>query len=172
MSLELRSATIHDAQQVLVWRNEPWIVSLSSSQRRVTWEEHVAWFHYVLISDQHLLLIIEPDPGVSVGIVRLDRVNEHQGRITIYLLREFTGQGIGVRAIVDACSRGFVRWPIHTIHAHIRNENYPSLSAFTKAGFVRVEPSLDCPKEHCEMVLNKPKDPLPAKAVSKDTYVQ
>lgn len=171
MLLKLRPATIDDAQQVFDWRNQPWIVSLSSSQIRVTWEEHADWFRCVLTSSQHLLLIIEPEPGVRAGIVRIDQMDEHQGRLTIYLMREFTGRGIGVQAIVDACSRGFAQWPICTIHAHIRNDNYPSLSAFTKVGFVHVEPSPNCPKEHSEMVLHRPEDLLSGTAVSRNTHV-
>lgn len=167
MSIKLRPAIIDDVQQVFAWRNDPWIVSLSSSQKQVNWEEHIAWFHNVLTSNQHLLLIIEPQPGVSAGIVRLDRIDEYRGCITIYLLREFTGKGIGIQAIAEACSHGFRLWSIRTIYAHIRKENYPSISAFIKAGFVHIQFPLNCPKEHCEMALHKPEENLSQEFLSR-----
>jgi RimJ/RimL family protein N-acetyltransferase len=153
MSIRLRAVTSDDAQQIFKWRNDAWIVSLSSSQRQVNWEEHIAWFHDVLASDRHLLLIIESKDGVGAGLVRLDRIDEYQARITIYLLKEFTGQGIGVYAIGKACAAGFSLWSIHTINAHIRCDNRHSISAFSKAGFLIVESSNICPAEHCEMIL-------------------
>jgi RimJ/RimL family protein N-acetyltransferase/SAM-dependent methyltransferase len=171
VSFKLRPAIIDDVQQIFAWRNDPWIVSLSSSQKQVNWEEHVAWLQNVLTNNQHILLIIEPQLGVGAGIVRLDRIDEYQACITIYLLREFTGKGIGVRAIVEACLHGFILWPIQTIHAHIRNENYPSISAFTKAGFVHIRFPLNCPQKHCEMVLHKPQENLSQEFLSRELDV-
>lgn len=155
MLLKLRPAIIDDAKQVFLWRNNPWIVSLSSTQKQVTWEEHTAWFHNVVTSEQHLVLIIQTQLNVDTGIVRLDRTNKEQARINIYLLQEFTGHGIGVQAIKNACYCGFEKWPITNINAYIRQDNYPSISAFCKAGFVSINPSLNCPPKHCQMIIEK-----------------
>ncbi|NRB09206.1 MAG: GNAT family N-acetyltransferase [Richelia sp.] len=155
MLLKLRLATIDDAKQVFLWRNNPWIVSLSSTQKQVTWEEHSAWFHNVVTSEQHLLLIIQTQLNVDAGIVRLDRTNKEQAGINIYLLQEFTGRRIGVQAIKKTCDYGFEKWPITNMNAYIRQDNYPSISAFAKAGFVCVNPSLNCPSKHCEMTREK-----------------
>lgn len=154
-SLKLRPATPDDARRIFAWRNDPWLVSRSTSQLPVSWEEHSRWFERVLTDHRHLLLIIEPEPGIAAGTVRLDRIDDSRAVVTIYLLREFTGQGFGARALVDACSRAFAGWSIHTIHAHIRKDNHPSFSAFVKAGFVRVGSDADCPKDHCGLVLHR-----------------
>lgn len=167
MSLKLRQAKIDDIQQVFNWRNDPWIVSLSSSQSQVNWEEHIEWYQNVLTSDQALFLIIEPEPNISAGVVRLDRINEYQAKIAIYLLKRFTGQGIGVSAILSACLHGFISWSIQTIHAYIRNENHSSISAFTKAGFLMDDSSINCPNGHCEMFLNRPQGDILNKDISK-----
>lgn len=155
MPLKLRPATTDDAPRVFAWRNDPWIVSLGTSQLPVSWEEHSQWFEQVLMGDRHLLFIVEPEPGVGAGIVRLNRTAESRAVVSIYLLRQFTGRGSGARALVDACSRAFAGWPIRTIHAHIRHDNHPSFSAFVKAGFVRVAPGADCPKDHSELALHR-----------------
>ena len=157
MSIKLRIANKDDVQQVFMWRNDLWIVSLSSSQRQVNWEEHIAWFDSLLISNQHLVLIIEPTSTIGAGVVRLDKTDEYQARITIYLLKEFTGRGIGVEAIINACTEAFRLWSIHNICAYIRSENRPSLSAFSKAGFLIVDSSTTCPIDHYEMILFRSK---------------
>ena len=141
--------------RVYAWRNNPWIISLGSSRQSIAWEEHCEWFQRMLADTQHLLLIIECDGGAGAGTVRLDRTNEQRAVVTIYLLREFTGRGLGVQALLEACSLGFIRWPIETIHAYIRDDNHPSLSAFAKAGFVDTGHAPDCPAGHCEMSLRR-----------------
>ena len=154
--LRLRSATIDDARTVFAWRNDPWIVSLSSGRHSVTWEEHADWFRRVLADPRCLLFIIESEGGVGAGTARLERVDEERAVVTIYLLHEFTGRGLGVRALAEACARGFAQWPISAIHASIRRENDRSRKAFKKAGFTDAVPGPDCPEDHCEMILRRP----------------
>ena len=47
MRLSLRLATLKDREKVFAWRNDPWIISLSSSRRGVEWDEHCGWFDRV-----------------------------------------------------------------------------------------------------------------------------
>jgi RimJ/RimL family protein N-acetyltransferase len=155
--VHLRAATAEDVRQVFAWRNDPWIVSLSTSRRAVAWEEHARWFATMLGDPGQLLLISEDEHGVGAGTVRLARTDAAHAVVTIYLLREFTGRGLGVQMLADACARGFARWPVDTIHAYIRTDNRPSRSAFAKAGFVQVDPpGPECPPLHCEMVRRRP----------------
>ena len=169
MFIELRSSTIEDAEQVFKWRNDPWIISLSSSQSLVTWEEHIEWYQNVLTNGKALLSIVETAPNINAGVVRLDRINEYQAKITIYLLKEFTGQGIGVHVIVKACADGFRRWSIRTINAYIRSDNHQSIRAFSKAGFLMAESSNICPAEHCEMILLRSQTDMQDKEFIRDS---
>jgi RimJ/RimL family protein N-acetyltransferase len=153
--LRLRPATSGDTRDVFAWRNDPWIVSLGSTRRTVAWEEHAAWFSRVLADPRRLLFICEDEGGAGLGTTRLDVVDDARADVTIYLLREFTGRGLGVRALVQAASEGFARWPIRAIHAHIRADNAASRSAFAKAGFRDTPPGPHCPPDHREMVLTR-----------------
>lgn len=153
-SILLRLATAGDTRCIHSWRNDSWIVSLGSSGKTVTWEEHEAWLRGVLADPNHMLFVIEIG-GIGAGTVRLDRTRGDTAMVTIYLLREFTGKGFGVRALEDACTRGFSRWPIAAVHACIRADNRPSLGAFAKAGFASTGAS-DCPPDHVQMVLTRP----------------
>lgn len=154
-ALRLRPATGDDIRHVFAWRNDPRIVALGSSRQPVSWEAHAEWFRQVLADPRRLLLIGEDERGVGAGTVRLDRVDDGHAVVTIYLLREFTGRGLGVEALVEACARGFARWPVHAIHAYVREDNRPSRSAFAKAGFLDADPDPACPPHHCEMILRR-----------------
>lgn len=155
MSVQLRPATIDDLEQVFKWRNDPWIISLSSGQHAVSWAEHVSWFRNTLNNEDKILKIIEIQPGIEGGIVRLDRIDKEKALVSIYLLREHTGRGFGLQALVKGCAQGFVQWSIEAIYACIRKDNYPSLSAFTKAGFTLINSGSICPKHHNTMTLKR-----------------
>lgn len=109
-----------------------------------------------LSGGRNLLFVIEPETGLGAGTVRVEQRND-RAVITIYLLRPFTGQGLGVRAIREACAKAFALWPVESIHAYIRRNNQPSLSAFSKTGFTPAAASSNCPEGHCEMVMHRKK---------------
>src|SRR5437763_782727 len=99
MRLSLRLATLKDREKVFAWRNDPWIISLSSSRRGVEWDEHCGWFDRVSNRQDHLLHVIEFEPGCGAGVVRIDREDGATASISIYLLKPFTGRGLGVYAL-------------------------------------------------------------------------
>ena len=132
----LRPATLEDMTRIFHCRNDPWIVSLSRSQRTVTWENHQTWFKQVLNNPECLLFIINYDDTIPIGIVRLDRIHPKEAEITIYILKSYTGKGIGPKAIVEASSLILNQWSVETVKAEILKRNFASVSAFKKAGFV------------------------------------
>ena len=79
MKIRLRAANLEDAEQVFEWRNTPWIVSLSTTQCSVTWNEHIDWFNRSLTSCDRLLLIIELNNEIDIGTVRIDKVDASIG---------------------------------------------------------------------------------------------
>jgi SAM-dependent methyltransferase len=131
----LRPAAPADAEKILAWRNDPWIVSLSLSRRRVSADEHRVWFQSALDRSAHLLFVVLTEDGAEAGTARVDR-KAPEARVTIYLLRQFTGHGLGPRAIDTACRCAFAEWPdVTAIRASIRSENAASVKAFRRAGF-------------------------------------
>jgi RimJ/RimL family protein N-acetyltransferase len=132
----LRRAQPADAATLFTWRNDPWILSHGSQGRAVRAAEHAAWYARSLTSPDHLLLIIETDAGEGIGSVRFDRERPDSAAISIYLLRNFTGRGLGVMALHGACTLAFENWPeLQHIDARVLPGNEPSRRAFEKAGF-------------------------------------
>lgn len=133
--LRLRPAAIEDAELVFGWRNLPSVVAMGLSQRTVTWDEHLTWFGAAVRGDALRLHIIEFD-GKAVGTIRFQDVGTGSFEVSIYLLPEYTGRGLGVCALKRGCCVIFAQSPAQRVLAIVRADNQFSASAFRKAGFM------------------------------------
>lgn len=141
--LSLRNATEEDVDLIFKWRNDPWIISLGSSGKSVTLEEHQAWYGKA-IQDENILMSIIHIDDEAAGQIRFSRENEETAVVTIYLMKPFTGKGFGVTALQQGCARAKEKWSVKQIEAYIQDTNEPSITAFQKAGFVESQtPSCD-----------------------------
>ena len=122
-------------QLLLTWRNDPFIVSRSSSARRVSEDEHDRWFETLLGSTKSLAYVIEVD-GQPAGHLRMDQGADGAATLTAYLNEEYTGLGLGAKVIGMACDMVQSNWPGTRVRAVVRPENLPMQSALGKAGFV------------------------------------
>jgi RimJ/RimL family protein N-acetyltransferase len=153
VSVVVRLATEDDRQTIFNWRNDPWLVSLGFSKTEVTWEQHLEWYASVLDPHRHLLYVASADER-EIGSVRFDRDHNASALVSIYLLREFTGLGLGVDVLRHGCRGCLAAWPdIDMVRALILPENRRSIRAFEKAGF---EPwNLDRTDARIEMRLRR-----------------
>jgi perosamine synthetase len=74
--------------------------------------------------------------GVAAGQVRLDWREAGEAELSLYLLEEFTGRGLGGRAIQQACQRARLSGRATRVLAAVRKSNRRSVAAFRRAGFV------------------------------------
>lgn len=146
-SIELRRVAPGDVDLIYRWRNDPFVVERSSSQRTVNWIEHVKWFEETLQSDHRFVMIVQKD-RVPIGQVRFDRVDDRVCVISVYLCQEFTGRGYGVEAIRNGTEDILRLWDVEQVIACVRSENVGAQSAFRKAGYVEAKPGAYCPAEH------------------------
>jgi len=145
--LSLHSARIADSDKILDWRNDPWIMSFSGSQRTVGSDEHREWFQNALNDPAHSIDVILLDDK-EIGVVRLHRTGADHATISIYLLREFCGKGYGTIAIGLACEKAWSLWPISHIDAFTRKTNLASERSFKKNCFLPVEAAEDPAADH------------------------
>ncbi len=136
----MRRASVSDAELLHQWRNDPAIVSLSTSQRLVGWEEHRTWLERTLADPQVLLLIVLVD-GQPAGQVRFQPEAESSSNVSIYLMPPFADRGLGSLVLRSACRLAFEQLGSRRIVAFIRSDNARSLRAFVKAGFRRAKHS-------------------------------
>src|SRR3989337_3598143 len=139
----IRLAQAEDMEMVYRWRNSPEVMEQSTSQQKVTIEEHENWFEHAIAGDFKLLWIIEP----NAGTVRVDKEARkasemwrgYFGVVSIYVLKEFQGQGKGTTSLISACRDAFAHWEdVMELQANIREENVRSISTFAACGFQRV----------------------------------
>jgi perosamine synthetase len=133
----LKPISNDDAELVFNWRNDPFISSLGSLNKKVTWEEHTNWINKTINNPLRKAYIIMLD-HVPAGLIRFDRDNTTSDVcvLSVYLIKEHTGKGAGVNVIEQGCERISNEWKaINTIHALVLIENIGGQRAFKKAGF-------------------------------------
>ena len=130
----IRRATIDDLDMVFRWRNSPEVMEQSTLQRTVPRKEHMEWFAKTILGIDRLLWIIEP----NAGTVRVDKLGSN-GTVSIYVLKEFQGQGKGTTSLISACREAFAHWDdVMELQANIRENNLRSIATFSAIGFQRV----------------------------------
>jgi perosamine synthetase len=135
-ALRLRPATTDDAGRVFAWRNDPWIIARGASGAAVSWEAHASWFAETVAGERRRMFIVLEDE-TPIGQVRFDRIAGRGCEVSIYLVREHTGRGLGVQALDTAVAEIFRTWDVDAVVAWVRRDNPASLAAFEKAAFQR-----------------------------------
>ncbi len=167
--IELRNASLTDTEMIYEWRNNPFIVSLSSSQKTVTLAEHRAWMEAALKDETKQIFIIEWN-NTPVGQVRFEKMNTSECVISVYVLEEFTGKGLGTQAIRAGCRRIAKIWPGISVFAFVRNDNDRGARAFQKTGFTS-HPHSAQPRKHKSFVLSA-ELPLAAEQTDDQTNIR
>lgn len=154
-SVSIRPAGLHDADRILEWRNDPFILERSSSRKSVTKDEHEAWIRRVL-ADPHILMFIIEEDGQPSGLLRYEyETDSGDCVVSVYILEKFTGRGIGTRALYIGAGKVWNKWPAKQIVAHVREDNQIGQRAFIRAGFVPADHLVHCPPHHLAYVYKR-----------------
>lgn len=151
-TISLRPATMDDREMVFRWRNDPFVVAHGSFLREIEWEDHKKWFENTILGESRKMFIVL-DQGNPIGQVRFDRQSQPEAVVSVYLLRAFTGRGLGVQALRMGCAAIFEAWDIGRIVACVRQDNLAGRSAFLKTGFEETDATGVCPGRHFSMIL-------------------
>lgn len=127
--MQLRPATIDDAEMLFTWRNDTLTREASINTDPVAWDSHVNWLRASLQSDKRKLLIAEAE-GEPVGTVRFDYGDEAEMSWTVSPTAR--GKGLGKHMVRAAIPNG-------PVIAHIKRENAASQRIAQFAGFSLVE---------------------------------
>jgi UDP-2,4-diacetamido-2,4,6-trideoxy-beta-L-altropyranose hydrolase len=133
--LVLKTASLEDIDFLFNYRNKPDVVSLGLSQKTVTREEHESWFQKAL-ARADILIFIAVVGKRRVGQVRFDMKENEASIISIYLIPEYIGMGLGSIAIKLGCNMVKKEKPnLKYVIAHVKETNVRSLRAFKSVGF-------------------------------------
>jgi len=91
--VEVRAATLADADVLLRWRNDPATRASSRSHEVVSHDAHLGWLEASLTDPARRLLVGE-DSGDPVGTVRWDDEGEGRWQVSITVAPEMRGRGV------------------------------------------------------------------------------
>lgn len=152
--ISLRPVNLSDKKMLFEWRNTPFLIRLGSSGKTVTWEEHGRWFNDIFEKKSTVLFIIKMG-ATPVGQVRFDPWAECTCLVSIYLLEEYTGRGIGAVALQKGIALMTEDKKDRKFMAFIKVGNIASQAVFSKTGFSEVKHLGNIPQGHIAMVYNR-----------------
>jgi UDP-2,4-diacetamido-2,4,6-trideoxy-beta-L-altropyranose hydrolase len=134
-TVELRRATLDDAELLYDWRNDPETRRNSFSSDEIPFDVHVEWLRNKLAEPNCRLFIAELD-GAPVAQVRVDRRGEDWAEVSVGVASEARGLGLGRTVIGAGSAAGAEQLGVTRVVARIKPENLASVAAFHAAGYV------------------------------------
>jgi len=131
--MELRRATIDDADTLLAWRNDDDTRQASFSQDVVSRDDHLAWLAERLAPMHEESIWMIDDNGSAVGSGRICVMNDDFAQISITIALAFRNKGYGRQAIRLLAQK--VQHMKRTPIAFVRPDNARSVKVFSAAGF-------------------------------------
>lgn len=131
----LSRASLDDIELIYTWQCHPETRKYALSPHVPTWEEHKAWMMKKLQSTcDYYYMIIDRINSNKVGAVRLDRMNQGDYLVSIFIDPQRYGKGIARKALAALDN-------IHsdvTLHATVLKNNLASQNLFQKAGYQKI----------------------------------
>jgi spore coat polysaccharide biosynthesis predicted glycosyltransferase SpsG/RimJ/RimL family protein N-acetyltransferase len=133
--VDLRCATLHDAELLHGWRNAPSVRAVSHTTDEISWDTHIRWLESSLArGDRHVL--VAERRGRPLGTLRFD-VSGDRATVSIAVDPALHGSGLGP-AILDAGDAWLAANDarVQRCRAEIRDGNDASVRAFLAAGYL------------------------------------
>lgn len=131
-TLALRPATYDDARFFFELRNEDGVRRASFASDCISWDHHLTWFEQRLASGDPIYVV--QSNGQPVGYVRLDALGHNEYEISVAVIPEARGRGIGT-SIIELASEVAGNYGAVKLIARVKPGNDASLRAFEAAGY-------------------------------------
>jgi RimJ/RimL family protein N-acetyltransferase len=131
--IEIRPATINDAQLLLDWRNDPITRQNAFNSEPISLETHTEWLSRKLNAADTVIWILEEN-GQPVAQIRYD-----QAEISIVVAPEARGKGHGSTLLMISAPLACRRFSVPSVFGLVKKNNVASCRAFEKSGFTRTE---------------------------------
>lgn len=133
--VQIREAVLTDCDLIYQWRNHRINRQYSHNRDEIVYEQHKLWFDNTLCSKNKEIYIAEDSVG-HVGVLRMDKQNDEQYIISVYLTPFRHGKGLAEQLLLEGLGY-FKRKHKKKVKliAEIKNDNIASIKTFEKAGF-------------------------------------
>ena len=129
--MNIRQASMNDAEIVLEWRNDETTRNNSFSKDVIDFETHKKWFRSKLEDESCFMYILE-DASVKAGQIRIDKVND-VGEISYTIAPTKRGQGYGKKII--SMLEDVIPTEIKVLMGLVEEQNVPSKKCFIANGY-------------------------------------
>lgn len=141
----------HEHRELLFkWRNTDYLINLGSSGKTVEWEEHCRWHQDILKNKESIIFIIYYGK-TPIGQIRYDCKQKDVCIISIYVLKEYAGRGIGTEAMRQSLEIMLGENRDRRFIAVIKSDNEASICFFKKNGFTDYKDYSNLPSGHVAM---------------------
>ncbi len=153
-SVILKPATKCDVDVIFSWQSNPEIRRFSRNTKPVKYQEHCQWFDKAINSTQRKIYLIHTQQN-SVGMLRLDDINDSTCEISILVAPNEQGKGIALAALKALETLSITK----IIEAYVREDNIASHKLFQSAKFKKVSATKYClfPKTNNTVTTNHAK---------------
>jgi UDP-2,4-diacetamido-2,4,6-trideoxy-beta-L-altropyranose hydrolase len=133
--LVLRDACPSDLMLLWQWRNDPMVRAMSFSSEAITLIQHEDWFARKL-ADTNCFLFIIQENFQPIGQIRFE--GEYDFEVSFSLSEQMRGKKYATPSIILGIQTLCDRTNVQSINAYIRPDNYASVRAFGRSGFILV----------------------------------
>jgi RimJ/RimL family protein N-acetyltransferase len=134
MPVELRAATMADADELLTWRNDPATRAASFNEHLVPLDRHLVWLESKLV-DPECRLWVGVVAGGRVGSVRVDGLTGPAPEIHVVVAPDQRGHGYATELLRGALRELAAMAVEDEVYARVKDDNEASLASFRRAGF-------------------------------------
>ncbi|MCR5011110.1 MAG: GNAT family N-acetyltransferase [Lachnospiraceae bacterium] len=141
--LNLRRMTVNDTENIIAWRNKPFVVERFIYKMPVTADDHRKWIREKVetgIVEQFVIVVKES--GQEIGSVYLQKIDheKHSAEYGIFIGEEDAlGKGYGSEAMELILKYAEERLGISTVDLRVLEDNASAMHVYEKNGFKIVE---------------------------------
>jgi len=137
--VQLRAMTINDADDVVRWRNDPFVIDHLFDDKPPTRADHVQWFQKMIVrSDRHEFIIIERATQRSIGTIGLSDIDRTNRRAEYGILigaSDARGKGYAHEASELILAYAFNELKLHRVFLHVFTDNLAAIKLYKQLGF-------------------------------------
>lgn len=137
--IEIRKASLDDAQRVFRLANDPLVRAVSFRKEPISWDEHWAWYQRAIV-DPGLVFLLGFDTEAGpvgedlVGQVRLKETADKSLLLSISLSAAHRARGVGRHLLAGSCAEARKILGPRTVIAEVKLDNEASKRFFSKLG--------------------------------------
>ncbi|MGD1842732.1 MAG: GNAT family N-acetyltransferase [Thermonemataceae bacterium] len=114
MALTIRKTVFDDIHEIMQWVNEPEVLATFANFKTISFEEEAAFLLQLLKSKTDFTFTLLYDNQYA-GQVSLNKIYwaARNGRMALFLKKEFRGKGLGEKAIALLLQKAFEEVALH-----------------------------------------------------------